>query len=345
MEISLRKKDYAIFALLALAVIPTLVLIGQVLGLPFPGGPEVLGAITSAILSLVLAVIYWDISRTQDRQLEIQEDQRELLEDQTDIQNNHQKLVEEQIDVQSDQSELMRLQQSPMLSVDDLMYAGNSSFHVKLSNLGDGPATDIGLRGEVYLYKWSKDDYSLHLVESGTVRETELERVREHPDDLTIISKGNYLDRREADVLFAVMPRLEFPEVGGFFPADQFSTEIDNIRRDAAVMVDDQFQSWAGFAMAKKSDYSEEQLQDLMVEVPFDRVRLRLELTFSNPVEEQPVEIDIVAPIQADLTDGEMWEYAMEYSEYDSTKYQAERQGGFDPIGFKISVDEFSENQ
>jgi len=282
---------------------------------------ETLGTLLSGFLTVVLILVYMDISHTQDDILEIQGSQETLME--------HEK--------------------APKLIAESLQYAGEDTFEVVLSNLGGGYADTIRIQVVAEFYDWDSGERELNHVDSGLLTYQESpSRQQAKSNHPSLITKDNYLDGNESSVPFEFDLKFQCDtDADGFFSGFdkkndlyiQFHKLIEySVASIEFSSIDTYMQSAYG-----GSGLSESKINELADALPFNRLRLRFCVLHTGIEDDQtsPREIaDRMLPLDAELTMEEMCEYSQEFDMYkEELQDTKSHMGGFDPIGATISRD------
>jgi hypothetical protein len=313
---------YSILGLLFINVVIMAILIADISYLSMSDRTlEIVGTLLSGFLTVVLILVYLDISLTQD-----------------DI-----------LDIQSSQETLMEHEKAPKLIADRLQYTAEDTFELVLSNLGGGYADGIRIQVVPEFYHWDSEQRELNQTSSGLLAYQEpLSRQHGESDQPSLVTKDNYLEGNESSVTFEFSLRFECDtDADGFF--SDFDKKDDVYMRFHNLMeysvasmeypsMDTYMQSAYG-----GSGLSDEEISELGDDLPFNRLRMRFFVLYPGIEDTQPIEREIadrMIPFQTDLDTKAMWSYSKDFNEYsDQMQDNKNHMGGFDPIGAKISRD------
>ena len=282
---------------------------------------ETLGTLLSGFLTVVLILVYMDISHTQDDILEIQGSQETLME--------HEK--------------------APKLIAESLQYAGEDTFEVVLSNLGGGYADTIRIQVVAEFYDWDAEQRELNHVDSGLLTYQESpSRQQAKSSHSSLVTKDNYLDGNESSVPFEFDLRFECDtDADGFFSdfdkKNDLYIQFHKLLEYSVASIE--FPSMDAYMQSAYggSGLSENKISELADELPFNRLRMSFCVLYRGIEDDQTITREIadrMLPLDAELTMEEMCDYSQEFSTYNQNLQETKNHmGGFDPIGANISRD------
>ncbi|WP_135365027.1 hypothetical protein [Halosimplex halophilum] len=294
---------------------------------------QALGTIGGLLLSLLLLVVYIDMSQAQD-------EQHEFLQDLN----------------------------SPDVYLKELRYTGTDTprrpkFTVSLSNLGSDAATDLELATRSKLltgFEKEGTEENPQIVEKESQewkiesRPTSLSRRESLDDDSTLISQGRYLEEGETNQDFDFVVEFEPAKNSNFkqdhpigrYPASDI---IEAAVYDKRVGEDEkhysEFSKYRSYgeifrerSLGEDSSigYTEDELRELASTLPFQYLVTEFELTYGKQNRESISLGTLIIRLDPGLSEDELWGDALEYEEF----LEEHHPGTPDPIYTRRSMRE-----